>query len=147
MKMAKREHGLRLTKEGVVRLGGGGPITVSSLDLVVQIVAAGSARTRMPGLIRESAEHGRAFLIGNAKNPGAPSALLINPDVLDEKLKEAMRPTRTGAELLANLPFKRRGSPQLTVEAEDDVAPALTVRTRSGMVSVSSDGEVSEEGA
>ena len=70
--------------------------------------------------------------------------MLINPEVLNERLKEMARPTRTGAQILENLPFKRRGSPRLAVEIEDDVSPALIVRTRAGAVSVSPEGGVDD---
>lgn len=105
--------------------------------LNVELVAVASARIRLPSLIRESTRHGRIFLIQNVNGARASSALLINLDVLSERLKEMTRPTRTGAQILENLPFKRRGSPRLRVEVEDDVAPALIVRTRAGAVSVS----------
>ena len=110
-----------------------------SAFLDVELLSLGSVRICWARLIRESAKHGRAFLIQDATSAGASFALLINPEVLDERLKETTRPTRTGAQLLKNLPFKRRGSPRLTVEIEDDGSPALTVRTRAGAVSVSPD--------
>ncbi|MDM0037236.1 hypothetical protein QTI33_34270 [Variovorax sp. J22P271] len=106
----------------------------------VELLTVGSARICWARLIRESTKHGRAFLIQEATSAGAPCALLINPDVLNERLKQMTRPTRTGAQILESLPFKRRGSPRLTVEIEDDVSPALIVRTRGGAVIVSPEG-------
>lgn len=99
------------------------------LVLDVEQVAVALARTGMPGLIRASAKSGRAFLIQNAKNPSAASALLINPDVLKKRLAQ-LRPTRTLGQLLDSLPFQRRGSPRLTVELPDDDAPELRVQGR-----------------
>lgn len=109
-------------------------ITLYGLDfgpivLNVEQVAVASARTGMPGLIRASAKSGRAFLIQNAKNPSAASALLINPGVLQQRLAQ-VRPARTLGQLLDSLPFKRRGAPRLTVELPDDVAPDLKVPGR-----------------
>jgi len=113
---------------------------VGSVFLSAELLAVGSARICLARLIRESTRHGRAFLIQEATSAGAQSALLINPDVLNERLKDMTRPTRTGAQLLEKLPFKRRGSPRLSVETEDDVSPALTVKTRAGAVTVLPEG-------
>lgn len=104
-------------------------INVGGHVMEVEQVAVASARNDMPGLIRASAESGRAFLIHNAKNAAAATALLINPVVLG-KLLAATTPRRTLAELIDTLPFKRRGSPRLEVEMSDDDAPALRVPKR-----------------
>ena len=111
-----------------------------SAFLNVELLTIGSPRISLARLIQESTKHGRAFLIQDATSAGAPSVLLIDPDVLNERFKQMTRPTRTGAQLLESLPFKRRGSPKLTVEIEDDVSSALIVRTRGGAVIVSPEG-------
>ena len=115
-----------------------------SVFLNVELLPVGAARICWARLIRESTKHGRAFLIQDAIGAGASSVLLISPDVLNERLKQMTRPTRTGAQMLENLPFKRRGSPRLTVEIEDDVSPALIVRTRAGVVSVPPERDADE---
>ena len=129
-KRVKRESGnatLKLAKSvrthAAVSLPG---LSLGRIVLDVEQVPVASARTGMPGLIRASAESGRAFLIQNAKNPGAASALLINPDVLRKRL-EWSRSVRTLSELLDSLPFKRQGSPRLRAELPDDRSPELMV--------------------
>jgi len=96
------------------------------VGLEVEQVPVAWARTGMPALMRASAKSGRAFLIQNAKNPSAASALLINPDVLRARL-ERLRSTRTLGQLLESLPFKRHGSPRLTVELPDDGVAGLRI--------------------
>jgi hypothetical protein len=98
-------------------------ITLGSVSVDVERVSVASARTEMPGLIRASAESGRAFLIHNAKNASAAGALLINPAVLEQRLLAAVTP-RTLGQLIDTLPFKRRGSPRIVVSRPDDYAPA-----------------------
>jgi hypothetical protein len=95
--------------------------------LDVEPVAVGSARNVMPRLIRDSAS-GRAFLIRNAKSPTAASALLINPEVLQERLIK-WKPRRTLGQVLDSLPFKRLGAPRVkTIDLPDDEAPTLVIR-------------------
>jgi hypothetical protein len=101
-------------------------LSLGRIVLDVEQVPVASARTGMPGLIRASAKSGRAFLIHNAKNPAAASALLISPDVLRERLEQS-RAVRTLGELLDSLPFKRQGSPRLRAELPDDRLPELRV--------------------
>ena len=103
-------------------------LAMERLDLEVEQVSVASARTGMPGLIRESAQSGRAFLVKNAKNPAAASALLINPDVLRRRLERAQI-ARTLSDLLDSLPFGRLRKPRLRVEISDDRASELRVRT------------------
>lgn len=102
-------------------------IALGPLWLDVEAVAVGSARNVMPQLIRDSAT-GRAFLIRNAKSPTAASALLINPEVLQERLIK-WKPRRTLGQVLDSLPFKRLGAPRLkTIDLPDDEAPSLVIR-------------------
>ena len=101
-------------------------ISLGQIVLEVEQVPVASARTGMPGLIRASAKSGRAFLIQNARNPAAASALLISPDVLRARL-ERSRTVRTLRELLDALPFKRQGSPRLRAELPDDGLSKLKV--------------------
>jgi hypothetical protein len=104
-------------------------IALGPVWLNVEPVAVGSARNVMPRLIRDSAS-GRAFLIRNAKSPAAASALLINPEVLQERLIK-WRPRRTLGQVLDSLPFKRLGAPRVkTIELPDDEAPALVIRRK-----------------
>ena len=104
-------------------------IALGPMWLDVETVAVGSARTVMPRLIRDSAS-GRAFLIRNAKSPAAASALLINPEVLQERLTKG-KPRRTLGQVLDALPFKRLGAPRLsTIDLPDDEAPALAIRRK-----------------
>lgn len=98
-------------------------IMLGLVSVDVERVSVASARTEMPGLIRASAESGRAFLIHNAKNASAAGALLINPAVLEQRLQAAATP-RTLGELIDTLPFKRRGSGRVVVSRPDDFAPA-----------------------
>jgi hypothetical protein len=118
-KRVKRQPGapaLQLAKDVRTRDTATSPgISLGRIVLEVEQVPVASARTGMPGLIRASARSGRAFLIHNARNPAAASALLINPDVLRERL-ERPRSVRTLSELLDALPFKRQGSPRLCAE-------------------------------
>lgn len=109
--------------------GGSRQLKLGGVEIDVDFVPVGSARTEMPGLIRASAESGRAFLIRNARNPSAATALLVNPAVLARKLAAA-RPPRTLGDVIDALPFKRRGAPRLTVELPDDEAPDLRVPRR-----------------
>lgn len=101
-------------------------LSLGRIVLEVEQVPVASARTGMPGLIRASAESGRAFLIQNAKNPAAASALLISPDVLRARLARS-RSLRTLSELLDSLPFKRQDSPRLRAELPDDRLSELRV--------------------
>lgn len=101
-------------------------ITLGLVSVDVERVSVASARTEMPGLIRASAETGRAFLIHNAKNASAAGALLINPAVLEQRLQSAAAP-RTLGQLIDTLPFKRRGSRRVAVSRPDDVMPARRV--------------------
>ena len=101
-------------------------LSLGRLVLEVEQVPVASARTGMPGLIRASAESGRAFLIQNARNPAAASALLISPDVLRERL-ERSRFVRTLGQLLDSLPFKRHGSPRLRAELPDGALSELKI--------------------
>lgn len=104
-------------------------IALGTTWLEVEPVAVGSARTVMPRLIRDSAS-GRAFLIRNAKSPSAATALLINPEVLQERLIRS-KPRRTLGQVLDALPFKRLGAPRLrVVDLPDDEAPALVIRRK-----------------
>jgi hypothetical protein len=98
-------------------------IKLGLVSVDVERVSVASARTEMPGLIRASAETGRAFLIHNAKNASAAGALLINPAVLEQRLQAAATP-RTLGQLIDTLPFKRRGSRRVVVNRPDDFAPA-----------------------
>lgn len=96
----------------VFATGGGGEV-----ELEVETVAVGAARNDMPGLMRRSAETGRAFLIKNAKTQGGPSALLVDEAVFREKIAEA-RPARTLGQIIEALPFRRLGqNPVLKVDA------------------------------
>jgi hypothetical protein len=110
------------TPDTVILLG----LSLGPLALQVEQVPVASARTGMPGLIRASAESGRAFLIQNAKNPAAASALLISPDVLRARLEQS-RVVRTLSELIGSLPFKRQGSPRLRARLPDDGVSELKV--------------------
>lgn len=101
-------------------------ITLGLVSVDVERVSVASARTEMPGLIRASAESGRAFLIHNARNASAAGALLINPAVLEQRLQTAAAP-RTLGQLIDTLPFKRRGSRRVVVNRPDDVAPVRRV--------------------
>jgi hypothetical protein len=101
-------------------------IKLGSVLVDVERVSVAAARTEMAGLIRASAQSGRAFLIHNAKNASAASALLIDPGVLEQRLLAAVAP-RTLGQLIDTLPFKRRGSPRLVVNRPDDFAPARRV--------------------
>lgn len=107
----------------------GRQIKLGTLVFDVEPIAVASARTGMPGLIRASAETGRAFLIRNAKNASAATALLINPEVLERRLV-AMKPRRSLGELIDTLPFKRHGAPRLVASPLDDDAPTLRVPGR-----------------
>lgn len=100
---------------------------IDVIVLDVESVAIASARTEMPGLIRASAESGRAFLIQNARDPSAASALLISPEILQDRLAGG-KTTRTLRTLIDSLPFGRHGAPRLTVNLPNDVAPVLRVR-------------------
>jgi hypothetical protein len=104
-------------------------LKLGSAVLDVEPIAVALARTGMPGLIRASAESGRAFLIRNEKNASAATALLINPAVLERRLMSA-RARRTLGELIDALPFKRRSAPRLKVRLPDDIAPTLRVPNR-----------------
>lgn len=96
----------------VFAIGGGGEV-----ELEVDTVAVGAARNDMPGLMRRSAETGRAFLIKNAKTQGGPSALLVDEAVLRERVAQA-RPARTLGQIIDALPFRRLGkSPVLVADA------------------------------
>lgn len=101
-------------------------LDLGRIVLEVEQVPVASARTGMPGLIRASAKSGRAFLIHNAKNPAAASALLINPDILRARL-ERSRSVRTLGALLDALPFKRQGSPRLRAGLPEDGLSKLEV--------------------
>jgi hypothetical protein len=132
-KRVKREPGtatLKLAKSvrtrDTVTLPG---LSLGRIVLEVEQVPVATARTGMPGLIRASAQSGRAFLIQNAKNPAAASALLISPDVLRERL-EGSRSVRTLSELLDSLPFKRQGSPRLRAVLPDDRLSQLRISDR-----------------
>jgi hypothetical protein len=121
-KLAAREKIVVKASRGVEE-----SIALGPLWLDVEAVAVGSARNVMPQLIRDSAT-GRAFLIRNAKSPTAASALLINPEVLQERLIK-WKPRRTLGQVLDSLPFKRLGAPRLkTIDLPDDEAPALVIR-------------------
>lgn len=74
----------------------------------VTLVQVGAARSDMPGLIRKSAQTEMGYLIRNAKNPQAATALLIDPRVLQKRIAHA-RPSRTLAQVIERLPFRRLG--------------------------------------
>lgn len=101
------------------------------MTLDVEPVAVASARNDMPALMRRSAETGRGFLIRNARNPAAATALLIDPEVLKRRIAEA-RPPRTLGQLVDGLPFRRLGAnPLLDLPAlPDDVLPDLEIPGR-----------------
>ena len=82
---------------------GVGPVTIE-----VKFVQRGAARRDLPGLIRKSAQAGIGYLIHNARNPKAAKALLIDPRVLQKRIALA-RPSRTLAQVLERLPFRRGG--------------------------------------
>lgn len=110
-------------------------LTGPGIDVVVidvESVAIASARTEMPGLIRASAESGRAFLIQNARDPSAASALLINPEILQDRLAGG-KATRTLRALIDSLPFGQHGAARLTVDLPNDVASVLQIRETDGM--------------
>ncbi|BAL94065.1 hypothetical protein [Rubrivivax gelatinosus] len=106
-------------------------IAGGEMTLDVEPVAVASARADMPALMRRSAETGRGFLIRNARNPAAASALLIDPEVLKRRIAEA-RPPRTLGQLVEGLPFRGLGAnPLLDVPAlPDDVLPELEIPVR-----------------
>jgi hypothetical protein len=80
-----------------IRLGG--------MDVEVDEIGVGYARTEIPSLIRTSARTGRAFHIRNARNPEAASALLVSPGALERLVFSPVR-QRKLAEVLDLLPFK-----------------------------------------
>ena len=88
-----------------------------------------NARSSMPTLIR-AASRGEVFEIFNAKNEDAPTALLLSPDVLRQRISPRVR--RTLAQLVESLPFKRHGSPRLSAELPDDEAPLIRLPKTTG---------------
>jgi len=104
--------------------------------LDVEHVPVATARSDMPGLIRRSAETGRAFLIKNAKNPSAASALLVDPSVLRKKIAEA-RPPRTLGQVIDSLPYRRLGgNPLLEIlPLPNDVLPVIDLPGVDGNIS------------
>ena len=101
-----------------IRLGG------QLLD--VDEVPVGFGRGGIPGLIRASAKSGTFFHIRNARNPEAPSALLVSPAVL-ERFVVGHRPRRTVAELLDALPFKNAEVPRVRAKVRNNTMRALKV--------------------
>ena len=94
----------------------------------VTFVQVGAARSDMTGLIRKSAQTEMGYLIRNAKNPQAATALLIDPRVLQKRISHA-RPSRTLAEVIERLPFRRLGgNPLIDVSPlPDDELPHLEI--------------------
>lgn len=130
--MNKTTRRTKRSSKPTVTVVAGRQIKLGTLMFDVEPIAVASARTGMPGLIRASAETGRAFLIRNAKNASAATALLINPEVLERRLV-AMKPRRSLGELIDTLPFKRHGAPRLVASPPDDNAPTLRVPGRSAV--------------
>lgn len=102
---------------------GVGPVAIE-----VKFVQAGAARRHLPGLIRKSAQAGIGYLIHNARNPKAATALLIDPRVLQKRIEQA-RPSRTLAQVLERLPFRRPGGNSLlnVGPLPDDELPNLGI--------------------
>lgn len=118
--------------------GGGGPAMLPGADDLISLAqvqlgtvmmdvvpkAIAVAREELSVLIRETADSRTAYIIHNAKNPSAAPALLINPDVLTQRLAAA-KAKRTLGQVIDALPFKSRIANGLDVRLPDDVAPEL----------------------
>lgn len=101
-----------------------GPVTFDA-----RRVSVASARSDMPRLVRATSD-GDVFLIYNAKNDDAPTAILVSPDVLRQQITSP-RLRRNLRDLVDALPFKRRGAPRLRADLPDDEAPPLRLSIRS----------------
>ena len=87
-------------------------LRIGPLELEVDEVGVGYARSEISRLIRDSALTGRVFRIRNAKNPSVASALLMSPEILGKVLLKPAR-RRTLGEVLDLLPFNTIGIPRL----------------------------------
>lgn len=103
-------------------------IQLGGLTIEVDQVGVRYARTEISRLIRTSAKIGRVFHIRNAKNPAAPTALLMSPEALEKLVFAPVRRRKLG-EVLELLPFKQAGAPRLRVAVQDNAMRALRVPT------------------
>lgn len=101
-------------------------LQVGELSVDVDEIGVVDARAHMPRLIRASAASGRAFHIRNAKNPQAPTALLISPDTLERWVRRAHAP-RTLGQVVDALPFKHAGDARVRVRVPDNTVRPLRV--------------------
>lgn len=132
--------------------GGGGPAMVPGADDLISLAqvqlgtvmmdvvpkAIAVAREELSVLIRETADSRTAYIIHNAKNPSAAPALLINPDVLTQRLAAA-KTKRTLGEVIDALPFKSRIASSLDVRLPDDIAPDLVLPRKAARVRAAPD--------
>lgn len=72
----------------------------------MMVINITNARAQIPKMVRSSAD-GKVFVIGSAKSPDTPSAVLIGMAEFERVVKEATKPvpSRTFGELRASLPF------------------------------------------
>lgn len=101
-------------------------LQIAGLTIDVDEVGVGYARTEIPSLIRASARTGKAFHIRNAKNPDAPSALLVSPEALARIVSVRVQ-RRTLGELLQSLPFKHIDTPRVRVNVPNNLMRPLRV--------------------
>lgn len=124
---ARRRHDQRRVASRKLAIGLNNP--GRPIELVAKVVATSYAKKNLAGMILAAAKDGCIYLIEDAKVSGAASALLVCPTVLQARLSQ-VRTTRTLGQVLETLPFRRPGTPRITVELPDDVAPELTIRAK-----------------
>lgn len=102
--------------------------TVAGADVEVFELGFATARQRFGDVLRAAGAGGVTFKIGNERNPLADAVVLMAPAELDRLVSAACaRPKRSGAELLAGMPFAALPRPSVRLSQEDDHDTTLRV--------------------
>lgn len=118
------------TVRWVEQWSGRKPRTMSFAGAEVEVFELGfaAARQRFGDVLRAAGAGGVTFKIGNERNPLADAVVLLAPSELDRLVNAASaRRKRSGAEVLAGMPFAAFQRPALRLSDEDDHDTALRV--------------------
>lgn len=106
-------------------------IGVGSVQIDVVDLGVSEAQAKWAEVISAAIDQGVKFRIGNKRKPNGGAVILMAAGELS-KLVELTPRTRTGAEILAGMPFAGTGLPALRSTAPDDDTRVLKIPTSTG---------------
>lgn len=106
-------------------------IGVGSVQIDVVDLGVSEAQAKWAEVISAAIDQGVKFRIGNKRKPNGGAVILMAAGELS-KLVELTPRTRTGAEILAGMPFAGTRLPALRSTAPDDDTRVLKIPTSTG---------------